>query len=195
MLFKGLQSLVGLILVSAQLAYAASPGASLPSRWSKLEPVLKARLTQNKPKMKLSQAEVAAFIQFLKKQQAPLPQLESLETVLPKTTVELWRAIQERGLSFEEAEKMAAYLLFFVKQAEFKNKAAFDENTSHLIGREWSEIDYSGENLNGQTQRRHYLPYGILDFKTAAHLKLFFKVEARLPYFNKSYRPKGLRTP
>ena len=39
-------------------------------------------------------------------------------------------------------------------------------NTSHIIGRNWWEINYSGENMTWQGQKTKYAPYGITDFKS-----------------------------
>ena len=35
-----------------------------------------------------------------------------------------------------------------------------------IIGREWHEIDYSGESMTWQKQKIKYAPYGISNFKT-----------------------------
>lgn len=161
-----------------------------PKQWAKLQPILHQRLHQKKAKMKLSQNEVQTFKKFLSTLTKPTPALLKLQTVLPKTTLELLRAIHERNLPIPEAEDMAAYLYHFVQQQNFQNVSAFDENTSHIIGREWQQIDYSGEGMTWQGQRRKYLPYGISHFKSKDNLIKFFKVESTLPYFKKIYRSK-----
>ena len=98
-------------------------------------------------------------------------------------------SVQNRGVTFVEAEKMAAYLEKFTLIYHFKYPKKFDENTSHIIGREWREIDYSGENITWQKQRLKYSPYGISNFKTEDNLKKFFSVESKLSYFKKIYQP------
>lgn len=110
---------------------------------------------------------------------------------LPKTTLELLMAVQSRMLPLSEAEKMAGYLEEIVGKFNFKNPRAFDENTSHIIGREWHEIDYAGENMTWQKQKLKYQVYNIDNFKTLENLTKFFPVESKLPYFKKIYRPQN----
>lgn len=165
---------------------------SLPSQWSTLEPIIIARLNQKKPKMKLNEKQVNTLVIFLQTTKVPTPHLLKLQTVLPKTTIELLRATQERGLAIDKAEKMANYLHEITDQFGFQNVAAFDENTSHIIGRQWHEIDYSGENMTWQGQKKKYQQYGIDDFKSLDSLMKFFPVESKLPYFRKIYRPQNV---
>jgi hypothetical protein len=108
-----------------------------------------------------------------------------------ETPSEVLMAVSKRGLDLKEAEKMAEYLVAVVNAFRFSNAAAFDENTSHIIGREWSEIDYSGESMTWQKQQAKYRPYGIENFKSLECLKKFIPVESRLPYFKKIYRPRN----
>jgi hypothetical protein len=58
------------------------------------------------------------------------------------------------------------------------------------MGRQWHEIDYSGEGMTWEKQKAFYAPYGIDHFKSLACLEEFFKVESQLPYFRKIYKPK-----
>ena len=99
-------------------------------------------------------------------------------------------SIHLRNLEISEAEKIANYLCKLVHKFKFENVGAFDENTSHIIGKEWQEIDYSGEGMTWRKQRQQYLPYGIKDFKSLKSIERFFPVESKLPYFNKIYRPQ-----
>jgi len=163
----------------------------LPDDWKTLEPIVVSRIHQENPKMKLSQKQGNSFAHFLKDLPGSTHQLKKLKDILPKTTVELLRSVQERGVPIKEAEKMAAYLEKLVAWFKFKDIAAFDENTSHIIGREWYEIDYTGENMTWQNQKIKYAPAGILNFKSLAMLKKFFPVEAKLPYFRQSYLPQN----
>ncbi len=117
--------------------------------------------------------------------------LEALEKIAPKTTQQLRISIQSRNLPAEEAEKMAAYLVEVIRDFQIQNVGAFDLNTSHIIGREWHEIDYSGEGMTWQAQQKKYKPYGVVHFKSLKCLKSFFPVESKLPYFKKIYKPKG----
>lgn len=162
---------------------------NLPEQWQKLCPVLQARIEQPVSKMKLQEAETQQFENYIKNMHTKFLYLPRLQSLMPKTTTELLMAIYKRGLDKSEADKMAHYLIEQVKFYKFKNLAAFDNNTSHIIGREWYEIDYSGESMTWQKQQQKYAPYGIVNFKSLKCLQKFFPVESRLPYFNKLYQP------
>ncbi|HEV8245528.1 MAG TPA: hypothetical protein VGP93_07160 [Polyangiaceae bacterium] len=60
-----------------------------------------------------------------------------------------------------------------------------------MIGRAWRDIDYRGEGLSWEKQQSVYAPNGVVDFKTAEHLALFFRIESKAAYFQKLYRPRG----
>ena len=162
----------------------------LPDQWSGLSKVLDSRLHQSKPKMKLDQSDITSLTQFLDHLTISTPNLMQLQKLLPKTTIELLRSVADRGVEMDEVEKMAAYLEKIVVGFGFENTVAFDENTSHIIGREWSEIDYTGEGMTWEGQRGKYLPYGIVSFRSLDCLEKFFVVESKLPYFRRIYRPR-----
>lgn len=164
---------------------------SLPSAWIPLKPILIGRISQQKPKMKLSLAEANSFGVFLDTLQPEPQELMRLQQTLPKTTLELLMSIQKRDVSLDEAQRMGSYLETVIADYKLQNITAFDENTSHIIGREWHEIDYSGENMTWQNQQKKYAPFGITNFKTLENLVKFFEVESKLPYFNKLYKPKS----
>ncbi len=164
-------------------------GQTESSHWSVLDSVLQSRVKQHHQKMKLQVEDAEQFKVFLRGLHDPLPHLNQLQHVLPKTTVELLMAVNKRGLELKEAEKMAEYLKGVVDEFRFSNPSAFDENTSHIIGREWSEIDYSGEGMTWQKQKAKYQPFGIEHFKSLENLERFIPVESKLPYFNKIYKP------
>lgn len=160
----------------------------LAGDWSVVETIMAKRQTQTTSKMKLTPDSVQAMQSFLKSiPQGELTALKELQQTMPKTTLELLFAIQSRGMSKQEAQNMAEYLQGVPQVYHINNVPAFDENTSHIIGREWHEIDYSGEGMTWQKQQAKYAPYGITDFKTVANLKKFFPVESRLPYFRAIY--------
>ncbi len=162
---------------------------SMPSQWTTLNKIMVSRHDQTALKMKLTTQQIDSLILFLKTLHShDLIELQKLQKVLPKTTLELLFAIQARGVDKGEAEKMAAYLQQVPKEYHIKNVAAFDENTSHIIGREWHEINYSGEGMTWEGQKAKYAPYNITSFKTLNNLKKFFPVESKLPYFNQVYQ-------
>lgn len=164
---------------------------SLPDQWNPLTPIINARLNQKETKMKLNQHDVDDIEILLCKVSDTVPNLLALQCQLPKTTLELVRAVAQRNVTTNDAESMAEYLQYIVESFKFENIQSFDENTSHIIGREWYEIDYSGENMTWQEQELRYTRYGIQNFKSAAMLKKFFPVESECPYFKKIYRPQG----
>lgn len=165
----------------------------LPKEWQKLCPILQSRVAQTSHKMKLKESEAQSLENYIQRTHFDFLYLSTLQSLMPKTTTELWMATYKRGLDKNEADKMADYLMREVKFYKFKNLPAFDNNTSHIIGREWHEIDYSGENMTWTKQKKKYAPYGISNFKSLACLKKFFPVESKLPYFNKIYQPMNIK--
>ena len=161
---------------------------STPHQWTPLNKIMTSRLAQEPAKMKLTSEQVDSLIVFLKSFSArDLVQLQKLQKTLPKTTLELLFAIHARGVDKAEAEKMAAYLQLVPKQYQIHRLDTFDENTSHIIGREWHEIDYSGEGMTWEGQKEKYAAHDITNFKTLDNLKKFFPVESQLPYFKEIY--------
>jgi len=179
-------------LVIALAFSAEALSCQIPASWESLKPILLSRLNQNNLKMKLKPEQVEGLCHYLSYMDLPTPELIQLKTILPKTTVELLMSVYARGVKLEEAETMAQYLYFLTNAFQFENPSAFDENTSHIIGRDWHEIDYSGEGMTWKKQQALYKPYGIINFKSVEYLKKFFLVESKLPYFKKNYRPKNI---
>lgn len=169
---------------------AIARDCSLPNQWHKLCSILGSRVEQTARKMKLQESNVKGLEQFLNSTNYSFVYLPILQNDLPKTTLELLIAVNERGLDIKEADLIAKYLQELLRFYNFQNVAAFDNNTSHIIGRKWQEIDYFGENMTWQNQKAKYARYGITDFKSVNCLKKFFKVESKLPYFTRIYKPQ-----
>lgn len=161
----------------------------LNNKWDTLCKVLEKRVEQTCPKMKLKEKEAFEIEEFINKTHFNFTHLHELQKILPKTTIELLMSVKHRGVTLSESDLMAEYLKEIVKSCKFKNIEAFDNNTSHIIGRDFYEIDYSGEPLTAYRQQEKYNKYGVTDFKTVENLKQFFPVESKLPYFQKIYRP------
>ena len=160
--------------------------------WQDIKPVISQRENQTASKMKLSKDEVKALTRYLNTLKADdIAQLKALQKTMPKTTAELLIAIATRGVDKTEAENIAVYLQTVPTQYQIFKVSEFDENTSHIIGREWHEIDYSGEGMTWQGQKEKYKPYDITNFKTLDNLQKFFPVESSLPYFYKVYGKKS----
>lgn len=181
-----------IILLASQLLLAVTAYAQecrLPNGWQKLCHNIESRIAQKKLKMRLEESDGQELQDFLRSTKDDLSELSRLQNSLPKTTTELLIAIYKRGLNPKEAELMAQYLYALVEAFQFENPKAFDENTSHIIGRQWHEIDYSGEGMTWQKQQAFYAPYGIYDFKSLKCLRKFFVIESKLPYFIRIYKP------
>ncbi len=182
--------LIFFIVTFALADSAFAMECKLPEEWKGLCKILQMRVDQMSPKMKLKENDVIKFEEFINLADQNLEQLKQLQKILPKTTVELLMSVRFRNMTFYSAELIAQYLYGFTSACKFANTGAFDENTSHIIGREWSEIDYSGESMSWQGQQKKYAPYNITNFKTLDNIERFFVVESKLPYFLKLYRPR-----
>ncbi len=153
--------------------------------------ILRSRVDQKSPKMKLTadQARDAAASVL-----ALTPALDNgpaLAGTMPHSTIELARAVAERGVTREDADEIAAYLLALDRVLQFDNLRRLDINHSHVIGRTWPEIDYSGENMTWQGQKAYWQPKGVIDFKKAKHIHAYFRQAYALPHFSRVYKPKG----
>lgn len=181
------------LLITFLFTFYANPllarECHLPTTWQSLCSVLQIRVEQTIPKMKLSETKARNLEIYLQTLHFNFKYLTLLQIQMPKTTVELLMATYDRGLNKNEADKMADYLTQQIHCFKFRNLPAFDNNTSHIIGREWHEIDYAGEGMTWKKQKEKYAPYGITDFKSLNNLKKFLPVESKLPYFNKIYQP------
>lgn len=168
-----------------------------PDKYGEAAVILNKRTTQKRKKMKLTfeQGELAAG--YLVKWLPSLPKTRELIKKMPKTTIELVRSINERGVTRKDAEEMADYLLRFLQSMKMTNLGTFDECISHMIGREWKEIDYSGEEMTWQGQRRFYNKRSrrrldwVKNIKKAIYLHRFFEIEQKLRYFRKIFAPQG----
>lgn len=152
--------------------------------------VIEVRVAQRKPKMKLAEeqglAAAAAIVELDRES------LRELHAVMPRSTVELARAVRERGVSIEDADTIARYLVRVASVLSFERLATFDENHSHVTGRDWPDIDYTGEGMTWQGQRADWHPKGVIDFKRARHIHAYFVGAERLPHWKRVYRPRGV---
>jgi hypothetical protein len=149
------------------------------------------RAAQPRPKMRLSPAQAIAAAEALLALVAVVPAVRELHAVMPRSTVELARAVRERGVTPEDADDIARYLVRFADVLAFARLDVFDENHSHVTGRQWHEIDYSGEGMTWQRQRDYWLPRGVIDFRRVEHIHAYFVGASRLPHWQRVYRPRG----
>lgn len=156
-----------------------------------LADILSVRVTQTRRKMKLTDDEAARTALALIDELPVMPRTRTLLELMPKASIELVRSIRERGVSRDEAERMAEFLLEVRTSLAMDNPTPFDENCSHVVGREWQDIDYRDEGMTWQKQQAIYAPRGVPDFKSVANLRQFFRIESKAPYFQKLYQVKG----
>lgn len=159
--------------------------------WPTLADILAVRVSQTRRKMKLTEEEAARAAVALVDELPAMPHARQLLEPMPKATIELVRSVRERGVARAEAEQMAEYLLQARTALDMDNPSPFDENCSHVVGREWQDIDYRDEGMTWQKQQAIYAPKGVPDFKNTANLRQFFRIESKAPYFQKLYRVKG----
>jgi hypothetical protein len=119
------------------------------------------------------------------------PAVRALARVMPRSTVELARAVAERGVSLDELDRIAAYLVRVVETIDPERLATFDDNHSHVTGREWQDIDYGGETMTWQGQRDAWVPKGVKSFKRAEYIHAYFVGAEKLAHWDRVYRPRG----
>jgi hypothetical protein len=153
--------------------------------------IIEARVKQQRRKMKLEETEGAKLAKALLRLIPGMTECRKLLPLMPKTTIEIVRSVDERAVNVVDSEKMASYLYSLYEALAMENPTPFDENCSHVVGREWHEIDYRGEGMTWENQKRIYFPKGVLHFKDVDNLRRFFSIESKAPYFQKLYRPTG----
>ncbi len=154
--------------------------------------VIEARVSQERPKMKLTREEGARAASYARQDLPGRPAARALLALMPKTTIELLRGVRERAVPEADAEGIAAYLARMHASMKMENPEPFDENCSHVMARHWHEIEtYKYEGMNWERQKKIYAPKGVEDFRTAGHVQRFFEIESRAPYFQQLYKPAG----
>ncbi|MBT8491898.1 MAG: hypothetical protein KJO07_02460, partial [Deltaproteobacteria bacterium] len=170
--------------------------AQLERQAERMIAVVRRRVARTSPKMKLSPAQGRALERWIR---AGLgPGLEGrvargtieLARVMPRSAVELLRAHHERGVSAPESLRIGRYLRRLVATVGFDGLERLDANHSHVIGRDWQQIDYSGERLDWRSQRRYWTRRGVPDFKKASHIHAYLTAASRFRYFRRLYRPR-----
>lgn len=152
--------------------------------------VIEQRVNQKKPKMRLTPDQgMAAATALL--DLAAEPAVRELHAVMPRSTVELARAVRERDLPRADAVEIAAYLARVVAALDFQRLDTFDDNHSHVTGREWHQIDYGGEDMTWQAQQAHWSPRGVESFRKAAFIHAYFVGAEPMRHWARVYRPRG----
>ena len=141
--------------------------------------------------MKLTPEQGSFAESYIRMELPRSPALLALAASMPKTTIELARAVHERGVSRQDADGIAAYLLRMLGSMRISRLDKFDECCSHVLGRRWGQIDYSGEGIDWRKQERFYSSKGAPDLLTEEHVRSYFAVESKMPYFRKIFSPQG----
>ncbi len=152
--------------------------------------VIARRVAQTRAKMRLSPEEgraAAAALVAVADREA----WRALHALMPRSTVELARAVAERGVPAADADEIARYLVRVVDALRFERLATFDDNHSHVTGRDWQEIDYSGEGMTWQGQKAYWVPRGVASFRKAEHIRAYFTAAERMEHWKRVYRPRG----
>lgn len=155
-----------------------------------LAAIIEKRVAQKSPKMRLTRAEADRAIAAVRAVQER-PPVVALARVMPRSTVELARAVAERGVAVDELDRIASYLVRVVDAIQPARLATFDDNHSHVTGRDWPDIDYSGEHMTWQGQRDAWVPKGVVSFKRAEYIHAYFMGAERLAHWARVYRPRG----
>jgi hypothetical protein len=152
-------------------------------------------MSKEGPKMRLSPEKGRLAQEYAALELPRSPQLAALASRMPKTAIELCRAVHERGVARADADGIAGYLALLLDSMRIGNTGKFDECCSHVMGRRWGEIDYSGEGIDWRRQERFYSSKGAPDLLTPEHVRAYFAVESGMPYFRKAFRPQGALPP
>ncbi|MEM9490224.1 MAG: hypothetical protein AAGC55_13845 [Myxococcota bacterium] len=153
--------------------------------------VIRGRVAQRAAKMKLSAEQGRDAAGYVLAARIAVARLGEMAEIMPHSTVELARAVAERGVSDAAAAEIVAFHLAFTRAMRFGKLRNFDVNHSHVVGRDWRDIDYSGEGMTWQGQKAYWEPKGVADFKSAAHIYAYFRQAYHLPHFSRVYRPAG----
>lgn len=148
-----------------------------------LADIVAERVSQKRRKMKLTEDEAKLVAQELIEELPSLPRTRELLALMPKASIELVRSTRERGVARAEAERIASYLLEVRSQLAMDNPGPFDENCSHVVGREWQDIDYRDEGMTWQRQQSIYGPRAFPISKPQPAFASFSESRAKLRTF------------
>lgn len=152
---------------------------------------IRSRMEQEQPKMRLSRQQADKIVSYFQEHMPSMPKTRELHSRMPRSTVELVRAVGERGVPAEEAERISGFLVYFTDHMRFRNLKQLDVNTSHVIGRQWKEIDFSGEGTNWRWQKNHWGEHGVRDFQHAADVCRYFRAASKYRFFKRIYKARS----
>lgn len=178
------------LLAVTSTASAKDHSQRLQETYPDAAEVISHRVNQKRAKMKLTAAEGERAAKVLLELLESSKPLRQLVAVMPHSSVELARAVDERDLPRAEADAIADYLFKLVTAIDFARLEQFDRNHSHVTGRQWREIDYSGERMTWRGQKKYWSARGVHDFKTVAHIDAYMRAAARMRHWKRVYRPR-----
>lgn len=156
--------------------------------------VIRSRVEQEEPKYNLTKKQAKKTANYCIEElsaKVQMPNTRKLLDILPRTTIELVRSVRERDVPRSEAEKISDFLIALNQALKFERRNAFDTSHSHVIGREWHQIDYSGEPMTWQQQKADWQPRGVKNFKRLEFLECYFRHVTKMKFFKNVYRPQG----
>ena len=148
-------------------------------------------VTNTKKKMKLTEDEAVKVATYLILDLPQMPNTVKLLEELPKASVEIVRGVNERDVAMDDAEAIADYLLRFLESMKLTHPHKFDENLSHVICREWHQIDYSDEGTSWRRVKPGFVRMGVEDFRTKESVEIYFTWESKQGFFKRIYKPRG----
>jgi hypothetical protein len=172
-------------------SFSESIDALVSSGHDKMATIIQSLVNQKKKKMKLTEDEGFRAANYLLESLSEMDNTRKLAEQLPKAIIELVMAVHERGVKQKDAEEISAFLLTFLAHLKLLHPAKFDENLSHVIGRQWHEIDYSGEKMTWQKAQASFTPMGVVDFRKAEYVEIYFRWESKKQFFMRIYQPQG----
>jgi hypothetical protein len=179
-------------MVQDQGGLAASLRRLEQQGFSSIAAILRRRVRQKSTKMKLSAEQAEQVAHYVIEDLSEMPSTRQLTALLPHSSIELLRAAHQRGVDKTEAEAIARYLIRLVEAMKFDKLKILDQSHSHVIGREWEQIDYSGEGMTWQAQKSYWSRHSVPNFKTARAIHHYFVRASRFPHFAKFYGPRGI---
>ncbi|MBU0532273.1 hypothetical protein KKB44_02145 [Candidatus Micrarchaeota archaeon] len=175
---------------SRVLNYTESLQALRDNGFGKAADVLEYRVAGKERNMDISQKRAVLISTDILEFLPSMEKAQKLLEIMPHSTVELIVSITERGVSVQEAEGIAEFHLAFTKHMQFRKLDQFDRNHSHVIGRDWPEINYTGDGTTWQQRKQDWNKHGVENFQTAANICRYMRAASKKNYFKKAHKPK-----
>lgn len=179
--------LLALLVASSAMA---SPKALRDEGYGRLADAIERRVGQKGKKMGLTAKQADALSADLMRLLPKMPKASMLADLMPRSVVELVASVSQRKLALKDAEDIASFHIQLTGAMGFRNLKQFDSNHSHVIGRRWNQIDYSGEGVTWRQRQRQWSGAGVKDFRTAGSICRYMRAASRKAYFMRIYKPR-----